>query len=43
MSRKRMAGLMQELGIEGATCRRFRTATTKKGRRGPPCAEPVEP
>ena len=43
VSRKRVARLMRDLGIQGVTRRRFKTATTKKDAKGPACARPGEP
>ena len=42
VSRKRVARLMKELGIEGVTRRRFKTATTKKDAKARPAPDLVD-
>ena len=42
MSRKRVARLMKELGIEGVTRRRFKTGTTKRDAEARPAPDLVE-
>ena len=43
VSRKRVARLMRELGIEGVTRRRFKTGTTRKDAKAKPAPDLVEP
>ena len=41
VSRKRVARVMREMGIEGVTPRRFKTATTKRDAQARPAPDPV--